>query len=77
MGTQTVQMKGVLPWLVRVGLVVPVKETFILPWLLWSPSTKKVSSPYTISIYVRAGSPVSDCVSPVLVYRKQYILYSL
>jgi hypothetical protein len=33
MGTQRVQMKGVLLCLV-VGLVVPVREIFLLPWLL-------------------------------------------
>ncbi len=33
MRTQRVLMKGVLPWLV-VGLVVPVREIFLLPWLL-------------------------------------------
>jgi hypothetical protein len=28
-------MKGTLSWLVF-GLVVPVKEIFVLPWLVWS-----------------------------------------
>ncbi len=54
-----------------VGLVVPVQETFILPWLPWF-----FSSPYIISIYLspphrpanwagsRAGPPVSEYVSP-------------
>ncbi len=35
-----------------VGLVVPMQETFILPWLLWSAQFKNNSSPDTISIYV-------------------------
>ncbi len=34
-----------LAWFV--GPVVPVQETFILPWLLWSvQNQKKISSPY-------------------------------
>jgi hypothetical protein len=37
-GAHRVQMKGVLPSILgwfALGLVVPVQETFILPWLLW------------------------------------------
>jgi hypothetical protein len=42
-GTQRVQMK----WKgsrfgLFVGLVVPVQETFVLPWLLWSAQYKKI-----------------------------------
>ncbi len=35
METQRVQMNGVFPF-----LVVPIQETFILPWLLWSAKYK-------------------------------------
>ncbi len=48
MGTQRVQMKDVLPWLVRWAFM-PVQETFILPRLLWSAQYKIFfSAPYTI-----------------------------
>ncbi len=74
MGAQRAQMKRVFP-ACFVGLVVPVQETFILPWLLWSAQYIIVfSSPYTISILCphlpvtwagsRARPPVSECVSP-------------
>jgi hypothetical protein len=39
METQRVHMKGELPCLVR-WPVMPVLETFILPWLLWSAQYK-------------------------------------
>ncbi len=48
MGTQRVQIKGVLPWFIRW-----VQETFILPWLHWSPQDKIIDFlPSSISIYV-------------------------
>ncbi len=45
METQKVQIKGVLPWFSFVGLVVPVQETFVLPWLLWSDQYNKFFPP--------------------------------
>ncbi len=50
----------------------PVQETFIRPWLLWSTKYKTFFPSYTISIYVsplpwagsRAGQPVFERVSP-------------
>jgi hypothetical protein len=79
-------MKGVLPWLVRGARRARKRDFYPALAALVSPVQKKFSSPYTISIYVSqhshlagrcAGSPVSDLLSPVLVYSKQYILYSL
>jgi hypothetical protein len=65
-------MKVVLSWLV-VGLVVPVQEIFVLPWLLYRrPSILQntFSSPHTISIPLspiaqQAGraAAVLDCKS--------------
>ncbi len=82
MGTQRVQMTGVLPWLVRRARRAGTQELFIL--LLWSAQYKIFSySPYTISnICVpiapwagsRAGPPVSDWLrlldTPFKSYRK-------
>jgi hypothetical protein len=40
MEIQGVHKKGVLPWLVR-GLVVPVQDIFVLPWLVYSGTSTK------------------------------------
>jgi hypothetical protein len=67
-------MKDALPWLVRWGRV--VKETFILPWLLWSAIIIYEFPQRTLFQFMcphrqaaragnRAGPPVSESVSPV------------
>jgi hypothetical protein len=37
----TNEKKGVLPWLVLFGLVVPVQDIFVLPWWLSSGPVQK------------------------------------
>jgi hypothetical protein len=75
MEAQRLQIKWVLPWFV--GLVVPVQEIFVLPWLLVSP----VQNIFILAVHYfnsfvphrpvswessRAGSPVSYYMSLVL-----------
>ncbi len=71
MVTHRVQI-GLVGWFV--GLVMPVQETFILPWLLWSAQFKKNFPHRTLCPFMcpycpvtwegsRAGPSFSECVS--------------
>ncbi len=65
-------MTGVFPWSFF-GLVLPVQEIFVLPWLLYSAQNKIfVSSSYTISIHLSLSSSKLGrqlcCVACLLVY---------
>jgi hypothetical protein len=74
MGTQIVQLKGSL-----VGLVLPVQEIFVLPWLLWSAHVQIFfphCTVYTISILSswagsRSGSLSISIVSLCLGHKRE------
>jgi hypothetical protein len=73
LGTQGVHMKGVLPWLF-VGLVVPVKENFVLPWLLKSAQYKVFfPSLYTISLHLSPPPSKQDRQSCHVAYLFIYV----
>ncbi len=69
-----------------VGLIVPVQETVILPWLIWSAQYKIFFPHRTLFQFMcphrhatwagsRAGPPVSECVSPVRLGVLTLLLY--
>jgi hypothetical protein len=87
MGTQRVQMKGVLPWLVRWARSAGKRDFYPALAALFSPVKKKFlrrtlfqfMCPHRIATWqADVQGHLSLIVwSPVLVYSKQYILYSL
>jgi hypothetical protein len=80
MGTQRVQMEGVLPWFLRWSRRAGTRDFYLAFASLVNLVQNIFPQPYTISIYAqpcldsRAGPPVSECVSPHGTQTKQFAL---